>query len=125
MEIALPLPDMLASELANTAAVATISSHAHLFTIVMPIKTDHFEALLESHLNRLLVESICRGLRQGFWPYVNVDGNTPTTWVGHCLATASGLHSSSKTLKLQRAASHPHSGLTCSLECTAFRLVLC
>ena len=79
-EITLPLPDVPASKLANTAAVAAISSHAYLFMIVMPIKTNRFETLLESHPNRLLVESICRGLRQGFWPYANIDGNTPTMW---------------------------------------------
>ena len=61
MEITPLFPNMPASELANTAAVVTISSHSHLFMIVRPIKTDRFEALLESHPNRLLVESVCRG----------------------------------------------------------------
>ena len=79
-EIAPLLPDVPASELANAAAVATITSHVHLFGIVTPIKTDCFEALLESHLNRLLIESICKGLCQGFWLYANVDGNAPTMW---------------------------------------------
>ena len=74
------MPDVPASELANAAAVVTVSSHAHLFRIVTPIKTDHIEALLELHPNRLLIESVCKGLHQGFWPYANINRNAPTMW---------------------------------------------
>ena len=119
MEIVPPLPNMPASKLANATAVVTITSHVHLFVIVMPIKTDHFEALLESHLNKLLIESVCKGLCQGFWPYVNFDGNTPTTWDNSSQPLTSNSIKFSKILKSQQAASHLHSALTCSLGCTA------
>src|SRR5882724_11798867 len=61
-EIADPIPDIPDNELHNTAALATLNSHPHLFKIVTPIRVDRFESLLESHPNQLFVMSICKGV---------------------------------------------------------------
>jgi len=55
-------------ELENTVATKTISENPHLFKIVMSINVDCFEELLKTHPNCPFVDSICRGLREGFWP---------------------------------------------------------
>jgi len=79
-EIVAPLPNVPNSELLNPVPNSTISSHPHLFKIVMPIKVDRFEQLLQTHPNRPLVESVCRGLREGFWPFATFDDTAPDTW---------------------------------------------
>lgn len=52
-------------------AVITILDHPDLFKIVTPIKIDIFQELLKDHPNPPLVASVCRGLREGFWPYAD------------------------------------------------------
>ena len=59
-----PPPD----ELNNKVVADTIASNPSLFTIVTPINVDRFEELLVTHPNRPFVESVCWGLRHGFWP---------------------------------------------------------
>ncbi|KIJ37984.1 hypothetical protein M422DRAFT_259370 [Sphaerobolus stellatus SS14] len=79
--LASPLPTPPIHELHNTAALSTISTHADLFKIVSPIKVDRLEALLSTHPNQLFVQSICRGLREGFWPWATTAGTAyPITW---------------------------------------------
>src|SRR5882724_10192994 len=78
-EIADPIPDIPDNELHNTAALATLNSHPHLFKIVTPIRVDRFESLLESHPNQLFVVSICKGLCEGFWPFAKFDQSAPKT----------------------------------------------
>jgi len=63
-----PLPPPPDVELANPVVISTIKSHPHLFKIVTPINVDRFEDLLSAHPNQPLVQSICQGLRHGFWP---------------------------------------------------------
>ena len=79
-EIALPLPDVPPLELLNHTALSTLASHPHLFKIVTPINVDCLEKLLESHPNWPLVTSVCKGLREGFWPLANFDQSAPITW---------------------------------------------
>jgi len=79
-EIAEPLLDIPDNELHNAAALTTLNSHPHLFKIVTPIKVDRFEQLLEAHLNKPLVRSVCKGLREGFWPFAKFDRSAPKTW---------------------------------------------
>lgn len=67
-----PLPPP-SSELANAAAWSTIRSFPHLFAIKTPIKADVLEALLVDHPNQPLVASVCRGFREGFWPFVDAS----------------------------------------------------
>ncbi|KAF8590909.1 hypothetical protein K439DRAFT_1296790, partial [Ramaria rubella] len=66
-----PLPFVPESELNNFAAQRTISQNPELFKIVSPINVRRFEELLLTHPNRLLVNSVCRSLREGVWPYAN------------------------------------------------------
>lgn len=79
-ETAPPLPDVPAAAWNNKEAVRTISEHPDLLRIVSPINVDRFEQLLESHPNRALVASVCKGLREGFWPFADADASAPTMW---------------------------------------------
>jgi len=40
---------------------------------VTPIKVDRLESLLHNHPNHDFVQSVCRGLREGFWPWAKTD----------------------------------------------------
>jgi hypothetical protein len=73
-ETAAPLPSPPADQLTNTVALHTLAAAPHLFKIVTPIDIDHLCDLLPSHPNRLLVTSICRSLRLGFWPWATTAG---------------------------------------------------
>jgi hypothetical protein len=57
------------AELADEAVKKTINENPHLFKIITPIRVDVFESYLSSHPNRAFVDSVCRGLREGFWPW--------------------------------------------------------
>jgi hypothetical protein len=70
-ERAKPLPTVPAHELSNTAAMNTIKDNPDLFKIITMINVDLFERLLRNHPNRPFVDSVCRGLREGFWPWAN------------------------------------------------------
>ena len=79
-ETAKPLPAIPKSELANPTVTKTIKENPSLFDIVTPINVDRFEQLLESHPNQPLVMSVCRGLREGFWPWADThSGEYPDT----------------------------------------------
>ncbi|KAI9063515.1 DNA/RNA polymerase, partial [Trametes sanguinea] len=76
-----PLPSPPVSELQNESYQSTILSHSHLFRIVTPVKVDALEALLSSHPNRALVDSVCRGFREGFWPFADpISSGFPQSW---------------------------------------------
>ncbi|KAF8228387.1 hypothetical protein L208DRAFT_1207617, partial [Tricholoma matsutake] len=47
-----PVPCPPCNKLVNEVALATISSHPHLFHITMPIKIEHFRSLLVLHPNQ-------------------------------------------------------------------------
>ena len=49
----------------------TIADHPDLFQINTPVKVDVFESLLKHHPNPAFVQSVCSGLREGFWPWAN------------------------------------------------------
>ncbi|KIJ90069.1 hypothetical protein K443DRAFT_15553 [Laccaria amethystina LaAM-08-1] len=70
-ETASPLPRIPDSELANPIVRKTINENPLLFDIVTPIFVERFEELLESHPNQPFVKSVCRGLREGFWPWAD------------------------------------------------------
>ena len=79
-ETASALPTIPTSELENPIVTKTINENPHLFDIVTPIFVDRFEKLLESHPNQPFVKSVCRGLREGFWPWANTHiGEYPDT----------------------------------------------
>ena len=56
-----------------------ITSNPHLFPIVTPICVDSFSSLLSSHPNCVLIDSVCDGLRRGFWPLADLSGLNPQT----------------------------------------------
>lgn len=70
-----PFPSPPAAELENLAALDTIKSNPDLFRIETPWRVDVFERLLSNHPNRALVESACRGLREGFWPFADTSSH--------------------------------------------------
>lgn len=74
-EMAPPVPDPPQNELVSTEKWNTINSRPHLFRITTPINTNRLYEMLASHPNRPLVESMCKGLRVGFWPWAVTDGS--------------------------------------------------
>ena len=79
-ETASPLPSIPPSELANPIVTKTIKENPHLFDIITLIFIDRFENLLDSHPNQPFVKSVCRGLREGFWPWADTHyGEYPDT----------------------------------------------
>lgn len=75
----LPLPPPRSN--LNESAYTTIDNNPELFKIVTPINVDKFEAYLIHHPNRPYVDSVCRGLRRGFWPWATHDD--PDLWKTH------------------------------------------
>jgi len=64
-----PVPGPPLDELRNIAKWSVISKQSHLFHITTPVNVDSFCSLLATHPNCPLVESMCKGLRCGFWPW--------------------------------------------------------
>jgi hypothetical protein len=64
-----PVPEPPRNELLNADKWNVINSQPHLFRISTPVKVDRLYQLLTTHPNRPLVESICKGLKIGFWPW--------------------------------------------------------
>jgi hypothetical protein len=79
-EIARPLASVPAVEFSNTLACDTINRHPGLFTVETPINVNEFEDLLTGHPNPLFVNSVLKGLRNGFWPWADTHlGEYPDT----------------------------------------------
>lgn len=64
-----PLEGPPQSALDDEVVKRTIRENPQLFKIVTPICVDVFESYLASHPNPAFVKSVCRGLREGFWPW--------------------------------------------------------
>ena len=64
-----PLEGPPQSELDDENVKRTIKENPHLFKIITPIQVDVFEAYLSTHPNQPFVKSVCKGLREGFWPW--------------------------------------------------------
>jgi hypothetical protein len=80
-EFMLPVPTPPINELSNLVALHTIRNHPHLFKIITPINVDRFGSYLLDHPNRSFVDSVCQGLRDGFWPWaITDDPSLPVTW---------------------------------------------
>jgi hypothetical protein len=76
-----PVPTPPLNELTNHVALHTIQQHPSLFTIITLINVDRFESYLKSHPNRSHVQSVCRALCKGFWPWaITNNPNLPVTW---------------------------------------------
>jgi len=48
-----------------------MAKHPDLFEVATPVNVDIFENLLQDHPNPAFVQSVCDGLRFGFWPWAN------------------------------------------------------
>jgi hypothetical protein len=70
-ETADPLPRPPPHVLDDPNATQTILNNPDLFKIVTPINVDEFERLLSDHPNPEFVDSVCTGLREGFWPWAD------------------------------------------------------
>ena len=80
-EIARPLTSVPIVEFSNMLACRTIDQHPGLFTVETPINVDEFENLLGNHPNPLFVQSVIKGLWNGFWPWADTHlGEYPDTW---------------------------------------------
>ena len=80
-ETAAPLPRPPPEEFGNQEATETIVNNPDLFKIISPIDVDHFQSLLVNHPNQPFVDSVCVGLREGFWPFAHTHpGEWPSTW---------------------------------------------
>ncbi|RDX39626.1 hypothetical protein OH76DRAFT_1325359, partial [Lentinus brumalis] len=76
-----PMPDVPFSVRTNPVINKTLSEHPDLFSVVTPIQVDRFEALLADHPNQPFVQSVTRGLREGFWPFADEKPpEYPETW---------------------------------------------
>ena len=74
-----PVPGPPLDELRNVAKWSVINKQSHLLCITTPVNVDSFCSLLATHPNRPLVESMCKGLRCGFWPWaVTQNSGTPS-----------------------------------------------
>ncbi len=76
-----PVPDVPPHVRSDPVINSTLAAHSHLFKVVTPIKVDVFESLLHDHPNQPFVRSVCRGFREGFWPYADEKPDDyPDTW---------------------------------------------
>ena len=76
-----PLPRPPPAEFDNIDAVSTVRDNPHLFKIITPINVTRLEELLETHPNKLFVQSMCSSFREGFWPWANTQKEEyPITW---------------------------------------------
>ncbi|KAF8901689.1 hypothetical protein CPB84DRAFT_1846686 [Gymnopilus junonius] len=69
-----PLPSPPDAVSSDPLTQSTIHNNPDLFKIVTPINVDTFQTYLASHPNRQFVDSICDGLRHGFWPGASAPG---------------------------------------------------
>lgn len=74
-EYAEPVPNF-PEPLLDSDSARTVARRPELFKIVTPINVDRFQALLADHPNQLFVDSVCRALREGFWPWADVPGDS-------------------------------------------------
>ena len=70
-ETALPLEGPPPDELENAEVTKTLEEHPKLFQIVTPIQVEVLETYLVTHPNPAFVTLVCRGLREGFWPWAS------------------------------------------------------
>jgi hypothetical protein len=78
-EYAPPVPSPPLHELVGSDAARTVAAHPGLLHVVTPIDIDRFEQLLEDHPNPAFMQSVCKALREGFWPWADtLDPSYPS-----------------------------------------------
>jgi hypothetical protein len=80
-ETADPIPGPPRDVLDDPLITSTLEARPDLFAIVTPINVQRLRELLVTHPNQPFVESVCRGLEQGFWPGAELSGlDLPISW---------------------------------------------
>ena len=80
LSFAKPLPGPPQSEMENPIVAATIHNIPDLFALVKIHQREPFESLLNDHPNQPFVNSVLKGLWEGFWPCAdNQSGSYPQT----------------------------------------------
>jgi hypothetical protein len=75
------MPGVPPTEYLNMPALQTLTNFPGLFCIKSLIDIDHLQSLLSDHPNTLLVDSICRSLHDGFWPWADTKHDIyPVIW---------------------------------------------
>lgn len=77
-----PIPGAPPEAFENTDLVSTVVTNPSLFRVVTPINISLFRRLLALHPNRPLVESVCKGFVDGFWPWSRPVPSHPVTFDG-------------------------------------------
>jgi len=75
-EYAEPVPTPPLNKVSDSDAAQTVAQRPDLFRIVTPINVNRFEELLADHPNQPFVISVCRALRQGFWPWADTSDDS-------------------------------------------------
>ncbi|KIY53521.1 hypothetical protein FISHEDRAFT_68868 [Fistulina hepatica ATCC 64428] len=75
------VPEPPEDEQMNLTALWTITEHPDLFKVDTPININCFREMLQMYPNQPLVSSVCRSLREGFWPWASTgDRDYPKTY---------------------------------------------
>jgi hypothetical protein len=72
-----PVPHPPSSIVDDLVVHSTITALPNIFKIVTPIKVDSLWNLLTSHPNQPFVNSICKALSLGFWPWAEFPDDYP------------------------------------------------
>jgi hypothetical protein len=72
-----PVPCPPSSIVDDLVVHSTIAALPNVFKIVTPIKVESLQNLLTSHPNQPFVNSICRALSLGFWPWAEFPDDYP------------------------------------------------
>ena len=70
-----PLTGIPSSEMTHTSITRLVKEKPSFFKIVTPIRADVLREYLRPHPNQLLVESVCSGFQNGFWPFANTSSH--------------------------------------------------
>ena len=79
-----PVPGVPLKEFKNHEAIQTIKTNPELFQVNCSLNKDRFRELLVNHPNQALIDSVCRSLHEGYWPYAymkfrGIKAGYPTT----------------------------------------------
>ena len=64
-----PIPGIPLKEFKNHEAIQMIKVNSELFQVNCSLNIDQFRELLVNHPNQALIDSVCRSLHEGYWPY--------------------------------------------------------
>ncbi|KAJ7208694.1 hypothetical protein C8J57DRAFT_1046424, partial [Mycena rebaudengoi] len=68
-EHAPPLPSPPEHLLRDPVIRAALNAHRDSIKVECPYNVDRLESMLHDHPNQLFVQSVIKGLREGFWPF--------------------------------------------------------